>query len=224
MLATPRRKAKKPLQRAAEALVHRGPGLAAEGAPARGTHGRGIGQRLTGWLGRDRRDHELHQHVEPLGDAGRRPAGEEGRRPGASDQALGEGEPRARVEGGDRLPQGRRRRRRPRRPPLQPGRLRLHDLHRQLRAAPQRRSPRRSRTRPGGGGGAERATATSRGGSIPTSGPTISPHRRWSSPTRWPAPWTSTSATEPIGIDRQGSAGLPQGHLADPAGDPGRGR
>ena len=31
-------------------------------------------------LGRDRRDHELHQHVEPVGHARRRPAGQEGRR------------------------------------------------------------------------------------------------------------------------------------------------
>ena len=31
-------------------------------------------------LGRDRRDHELHQHVEPVGDGRRRPARQEGRR------------------------------------------------------------------------------------------------------------------------------------------------
>ena len=58
-------------------------------------------------LGRDRRDHQLHQHVESLGDAGRRPAGEEGRRARALDQALGQGEPGAGVEGRDRLPAGR---------------------------------------------------------------------------------------------------------------------
>ena len=35
---------------------------------------------LAGRLGRDRRDHELHEHVEPAGDARRRPAREEGGR------------------------------------------------------------------------------------------------------------------------------------------------
>ena len=43
---------------------------------------------------RDRRDHELHEHVEPRGDARRRPAGEEGRRGGPGDQAVGQDLPR----------------------------------------------------------------------------------------------------------------------------------
>ena len=55
-------------------------------------------------LGRDRRDHELHQHVEPVGHGRRRPARQEGRRARADDQALGQGEPRPRLEGRDRLP------------------------------------------------------------------------------------------------------------------------
>ena len=59
-------------------------------------------------LGRHRRDHQLHQHVEPLGHGRRRPAGQEGRRARPDDQALGQGEPRPRLEGRDRLPQGRR--------------------------------------------------------------------------------------------------------------------
>ncbi len=53
-----------------------------------------------------RRDHELHEHFEPFGHVGRRPGREEGRREGASDQALGEDEPRAWVPGRHRVPQG----------------------------------------------------------------------------------------------------------------------
>ena len=37
-------------------------------------------RRPHGWLGRHRRDHELHEHVEPVGDDRGRRAGEEGRR------------------------------------------------------------------------------------------------------------------------------------------------
>ena len=91
---------------------------------------------ITQRLGRHRRDHELHQHVEPLGDGRRRPAGQEGRRARARIQALGQGQPGARLEGRHRLPRRRRARRVPRPAPVQPGRLRLHDLHRQLRPAP----------------------------------------------------------------------------------------
>ena len=59
-------------------------------------------------LGRHRRDHQLHEHVEPVRDDRRRPAGQEGGREGAHDEAVGEDEPRARLEGGDRLPDRRR--------------------------------------------------------------------------------------------------------------------
>ena len=54
-------------------------------------------------LGRDRGDHLLHEHVEPAGDGRRRPPGEEGGRARAHEQALGEDEPRPRVEGRDRV-------------------------------------------------------------------------------------------------------------------------
>ena len=47
--------------------------------------------------GRDRRDHELHEHVEPVGHARRRPAGPQGRRGGPDAAAVGEDEPRARA-------------------------------------------------------------------------------------------------------------------------------
>ena len=94
------------------------------------------GVRARGRRRRDRRDHELHQHLEPLGHARRRhPRPQRGRaRPDA--QAVGQDQPRAGLEGRDRLP-------RPGRPDrsrwstlgFRPRRLRLHDLHRQLRPA-----------------------------------------------------------------------------------------
>ena len=59
-------------------------------------------------LGRDRRDHELHQHLEPVGDGRRRPARQEGRRARPDAQAVGQDEPRARLEGRHRLPRRRR--------------------------------------------------------------------------------------------------------------------
>ena len=87
---------------------------------------------------------------------------------------------------------------------LQPRRLRLHDLHRQQRAAAragregdrERRPGRRRRCCP--------ATATSRAASTRWRAPTTSRRRRWSSPTRSPARWTSTPRREPLGTDTHG--------------------
>ena len=87
-------------------------------------------------VGGHRGDHELHEHVEPVGDARRRAARAEGRRARPRRQAVGEDQPRARLEGGDALPRGRRPDRRPREARLRPRRLRLHDLHRQLGPCP----------------------------------------------------------------------------------------
>ena len=53
--------------------------------------------------GRDRRDHLVHEHVEPGGDGRSGAARQEGRRARARPQALGEDEPRARLQGRDRL-------------------------------------------------------------------------------------------------------------------------
>ena len=50
-------------------------------------------------VGRDRRDHQLHQHVEPVGDGRRRPPGQEGRGTRAEHQAVGQDHSRARLEG-----------------------------------------------------------------------------------------------------------------------------
>ncbi len=56
----------------------------------------------------DRRHHQLHQHFEPVGDDRRRSAREESRGARPENQALGEDQPRARIESCDGL-SGRRR-------------------------------------------------------------------------------------------------------------------
>ena len=86
-------------------------------------------------LGRDRRDHELHEHVEPLRDARRRPAREEGRRGGPGHQAVGEDVARAGFARRDRLPRRGRAHALPRQARVLAGGVRVHDVHRELRAA-----------------------------------------------------------------------------------------
>ena len=92
----------------------------------------------------------LHQHVEPVGDDRRRPAGQERGRAGPAVQAVGEDLARAGLEGRHgvlrqggpgRLARGAR---------LPPRRLRLHDVHRQLRPAAGRGLERRQRRGPRG--------------------------------------------------------------------------
>ena len=58
-------------------------------------------------LGRDRRHHQLHQHLQPGADAGRRTGRQEGRRARPGDPAVGEDQPRARLARGQRLPRPR---------------------------------------------------------------------------------------------------------------------
>ena len=88
---------------------------------------------------------------------------------GPAAQAVGQDEPRARLEGGDRLPRPLRPDRAARAARLQPRRLRLHHLHRQLGAAAGARSRRRSRRRTSPCARCSRATATSRAASTPRS-------------------------------------------------------
>ena len=88
------------------------------GERRRAAHGAGAGRRghrngrtrrgARPRSGRDRRDHELHQHLEPERDDRRRPAREEGPRGGADAQAVGQDVAGARIEGGDRVPRARR--------------------------------------------------------------------------------------------------------------------
>ena len=143
-------------------------------------------------LGRHRGHHELHQYVEPLGHDRRRPARQEGRGKGPDDQALGQGEPRAGLQGRDGLLPRLGPRRLPRQAPVQPRRA---TAARPASATPARcrpRSPRRSTTTTSSSPRCSAATATSRAASIPRSAPITSPRPPWSSPTPWLAAWTST--------------------------------
>ena len=114
---------------------------------------------------------------------------------GLQGQAVGQDQPGARVEGGHRLPGRRRPDALPGATALPPGGLRLHDLHRQQRSPAAGGLEGRSRTTTWSWPRCSAATATSRAGSSPRSGPTTSPRRRWSSPMPWPAAWTSTCTT-----------------------------
>ena len=114
-----------------------------------GTHVRGRPRR-----GDDRGDHLLHQHVQPVGDDRRGPAGQERGREGPPAQAVGQDHPRAGLEGRQRLLREVRPDAVPRQARLQPRRLRLHHLHRQLRPAHPRGEQGRPGQRPRGGLGA----------------------------------------------------------------------
>ena len=143
----------------------------------------------------DRRDHLLHQHLQSERHDRRRAARQQRRGEGPEGQAVGEdlagaGQPGRQRLSGEVGPAGRSRPAR-----LQSRRLRLHHLHRQFRSAGradlrgdrQGRSGRRGRAV---GQSQFRGPRQSR-----TSGPTISPRRRSSSPMRWPARCRSISST-----------------------------
>ena len=117
---------------------------------------------------RHRRHHVVHQHLQPVGHARRRAAGPQRRGPRADAPAVGQDVAGARVQGGDRVPRPRRADRAARGARLQPRRLRLHDVHRQLRPAARRDQRRGRRARPRGRARCSAATATSRGASTPT--------------------------------------------------------
>ena len=89
-------------------------------------------------LGGDRRDHLVHEHVQPDRDGRRRPARPERGRARPARRAGGQDLAGPRLARGDRLPRGRRADGAARDARLRAGRLRLHDLHRQLRAARRR--------------------------------------------------------------------------------------
>ena len=115
-------------------------------------HGRGRELRPRPRRRGDRRHHLLHQHLEPERDDRRRPARAQGGRQGPDRQAVGEDLARARLAGGRRISREGRPAEGPRQARLQPRRLRLHHLHRQLRPAAagdlegdQRERPRRRR-------------------------------------------------------------------------------
>ena len=103
---------------------------------------------------RDRGDHVVHEHVQPVGDDRRGAARQEGGRARARAQAVGQDHARAGVQGRHGLLRAGRPDAVPRQARLQPRRLRLHDLHRQLRAAAGADQPGRQRPRPRGRVGA----------------------------------------------------------------------
>ena len=131
-----------------------------------------------------RRDHLVHQHLQPERADRRRAARPQRPRQGADLEAVGEDVARAGLAGGHRLSRKRRPAGRPRRARLQPRRLRLHHLHRQFRPAARGDFRRDQQARIWSSPRSFPATATSRAASIRTRAPTTSPRRRWSSPTR----------------------------------------
>ena len=107
------------------------------------------GRRIGGHLG----DHVVHEHLEPRADGGGGPRRPQGRRARAHDEAVGEDEPRPGVACGRRLPAPGGAHGAARAARVQPRRVRLHDLHRELRPAPRRRGRRDRPRRPEGRGG-----------------------------------------------------------------------
>ena len=87
------------------------------------------------WRRRDRGDHLLHQHLQPERADRRRPAGAQRRRQGPEGKAVGEDLAGAGQPGGRGISRQFRPAEGSRQGRLQPGRLRLHHLHRQFRPA-----------------------------------------------------------------------------------------
>ena len=81
--------------------------LGRAGASGRGDDEGGERFELGSGRGGDRRDHELHQHLQSFGDARGGDAGEKGGRARAQRQAVGQDQPRAGIESGHRLSQAR---------------------------------------------------------------------------------------------------------------------
>ena len=84
---------------------------------------------------RDRRDHVVHEHVESRGHGRRRAPREEGGRARPPPEAVGEDQPRSRLEGRHRVLREGRADALSRGARLLHGGLRVHDVHRELRAA-----------------------------------------------------------------------------------------
>ncbi len=152
------------------------------------------GPRAARWLGGDRRDHLVHQHVQSLGDDRRGAAGAECGRQGPSRPPLGQDVAGPRVARGHRLPRSRRTLGRPERAGFPDRRIWLHHLHRQQRTAAGAGRGGDRGTCAGHAPRYSRATATSRRGSIRRYAPTISCRRCW----WWRLPcWGGSTSTSP---------------------------
>ena len=121
-----------PAPQAAAPAGPRGPGV----QPDHAVHARGRRRdRARPRRRRDRRDHLVHQHLQPVGDDRRALLAKNAVERGLQRQALGEDLARAGLQGRHGLLRAGRADAVPGQARLQPGRLRLHHLHRQLRAA-----------------------------------------------------------------------------------------
>ena len=102
------------------------------GEAAKRYRGRQPQVRSRPWRRRDRGDHLLHQHLQPERADRRRPVGAQRRGQGVEGQALGQDVAGAGQPGGRGISRQFRTAGRSRQGRLQPGRLRLHHLHRQF--------------------------------------------------------------------------------------------
>ena len=171
------------------------------GASRRRRRGRRRHRRARSRLGRHRRDHELHEHVEPERDDRRRPAREEGRRARPDAQAVGEDEPRARAR---RSSPTICKRGRPDAVPRRSSASISSATAARPASATAVRCPSRCRgdrrgQEPGRRVGAERQPQLRRPHPVSRCARTTSRRRRSSSPTRSPARWTIDLTTEPLG-------------------------
>ena len=89
--------------------------------------------------------HELHEHVEPERDDRRWSPGQKAVERGLATSAVGKDQSGSRLEGGDRVPSSVGTPSYLESARLRPGRLRLHDVYRQQRAAARRRVGRSGR-------------------------------------------------------------------------------
>ena len=155
--------------------------------------------------GRHRRDHLLHQHLQPDRDDRRRPARAQGGRERASRPSRGS-RPRSRRarRSSPTTRQGR---------ACRPTSTRSASTSSATAAPPASATPGRCPTRSSEGDQRQRprrrrrcspATATSRAASTRTCGRTTSPRRRWSSPMRSPARCTIDLTNEPLGTGSDG--------------------
>ncbi len=203
------------------------PALAARGRDARGAPGarrrRGRVQRADVHAaqrrGRAGGDHELHEHVEPERDARRRPPRAERGAARAHGEAVGEDVALAGLARRHRLLREGRSHEGPRGGRLLSRRLRLHDVHRQLRAAPRADLERRREGKARGRRGALRQPQL-RGARQPAHAvqlPRESDARR-----RLRARRAHGHRPRPRAVGhRHRRTGLPARHLAVVTGDPG---
>ena len=166
-----------------QSRAHQEPGRARERC-RRESQGRGQELRTDAWRCGDRRDHLLHQHLQPLRAGRGRPRRAQGAGEGPDRQAMGEDFARPGIAGRYRIPGEVRPAEGPGCARLRLGRLWLHHLHRQLRPAGAIRSRTPSRTTSWSPSLCCPATATSKAACTRTSAPTTWRPRRWSWRTR----------------------------------------